>query len=316
MGCGSWSTSSWDSYRKTSNLRSASVYGAHDSIYSSSTMKDELNPKNITMRESRDSVDHPKSTPIIIACDVTGSMSPVLNSVIQNLGTLNEELGKRHPVTDPQICFMGVGDCAAGDKAPLQVTQFESDIRQAEALRKIWLEQRGGGNNSESYTLPWYFAANKISADAIEKRGEKGFLFTIGDECCPANLTAEQIERVIGDKIEEDLTAEELLTVVSRNWNVFHLIIEEGNYYSNRYFKDITRAEKCNKSWELLGQNVIHVDDHTKLAEIIVSVMDVMAGNNASDVAGSWADASTCKSVSKAVNGLVSDIKNDVIEFA
>lgn len=35
---------------------------------------------------------------------------------------------------------MGIGDCAANDRAPLQVTQFESDIRQAEALQKIWLE--------------------------------------------------------------------------------------------------------------------------------------------------------------------------------
>lgn len=314
MGSGSWDSRSWDSYRARNVRSDSATTGGRSSVYSATSMKADYDPKNITVRECRDSADHPASTPLIIACDVTGSMSPVLRSVIENLGTLNSEIISRD-AGDFSVCFMGVGDVDS-DRAPLQVSQFESDIRQADALRGIWLEQRGGANQHESYILPWYFAIEKVSADAIEKRGKKGFLFTMGDECCPPNLTAEQVEKVFGYRPQEDMTKEELLTAVSRDWEVFHLIIEEGNYYSNRYRIDDKRRERCEASWDFMGQNVLHVSDHTKLAEIIVSTIQIVNGENADDVAASW-DGSTSVVVSHAVNGLVNAKagSNGVIEF-
>ena len=303
MGVGSWDSHAWDSYR-TRNVRSDSATtGGRNSVYSGTSMKADYDPKNITVRECRDSTDHPASTPLIIACDVTGSMSPVLRSVIENLGTLNLEIINRN-AGDFAVCYMGVGD-ADFDRAPLQVSQFESDIRQADALRGIWLEQRGGSNSCESYILPWYFAIEKVSADSIEKRGKKGFLFTMGDECCPANLTPTQIKKVFGYEVQEGYTKEEIYSVVCRDWNVFHLIIEEGNYYSNRYHIDDKRREKCEASWDFMGQNVLHVSDHTKLAEIIVSTIQVVNGEDASTVADSW-DGSTSVVVKHALGNLTS----------
>ena len=63
-------------------------------------------------------------------------------------------------VPDPQLLFAAVGD-ADVDDAPLQVTQFESDIRIAEQLLDLWLEG-GGGDLPEDYELVWYFAANVL----------------------------------------------------------------------------------------------------------------------------------------------------------
>ena len=315
MGYGSWGATDWAKYSTVHRLDRRETTG-RDSLYSSSGFLDELNPKVFGYRESRDSTDNPYSTPIIIAYDVTGSMSPVLRSVVQNLGTLNNELNRRNPVKNPQVCFMGVGDVAAGDRAPLQVTQFESDIRQADALRKIWLEQRGGSNESESYILPWYFAANKVKADAIEKRGEKGFLFTMGDECCPDKLTKGQIETVFGDSVQDEYyTKEELLTAVSNDWEVFHLVLEEGNYYSDRYHRNSNRGENVRKSFEFMGQNVIYVSDHTKLAEIIVSTIQIVSGANTDTVINSW-DGSTSLVVGHAVKGLTNmHSSGGIIEF-
>ena len=65
---------------------------------------------------------------------------------------------------------MGIGDLAY-DYAPIQASQFESDIRIAEQLDKIYFEGGGGGNNFESYTAAWYFGVHNCKLDCWN-RGE------------------------------------------------------------------------------------------------------------------------------------------------
>lgn len=300
MGMGCSSSADWASY--ASSTKTKSTVGTHG-VFSETTMKDEFNPKNITVRESMDSSDHPNSTPIILGLDVTGSMSKVLRSMFDNIGLFVENIYSRNIVPDPQICCMGIGDVKYDD-CPLQVTQFESDIRIAEQMRGIYLEQGGGGNDTESYTLAWYFANNHVYSDAIEKRNKKGYIFTMGDECCPARLTKEDIKKVFGYDIQEtDIPTGELLKEVSKNWNVYHLVITEGNFYSGRY-RDHDGPRKISETWgEYLGQNVIYVTDMTKLSEIIISVLQVDNGASIEDVTNSW-DGSTKIAVSNAISGL------------
>lgn len=305
MGYGTFTSQDWAIYSaKNINNKTSVSGGGSSSLYQSTSMHDDMNPKNITIRESRDSVCNPNSTPIIIALDVTGSMSPVLRSVVKNLDTLMQEIYSRKPITDPQICFMAVGD-ADYDNAPLQVSQFESDIRIAQCLQRVYFEEGGGGNDQESYTLPWYFAANYVSADAIEKRHKKGILITMGDEPCPEKLTKKQIKKVFGTSIEENsITSEQLLNSVSRDWDVFHLIIEQGNYYSNRY--RVHPKEKVDESFgALLGERAIHVSDYNKIAEIVVSILEALSGKDIDAICDSW-DGSTSIVVRNAIGGMTS----------
>ena len=317
MGYVDYSAADLKSYAEAHITGRTSVSGTNG-LFSATKMADDMNPKNIVIRESRDSENHPNSTPIIIALDVTGSMGPVLRSVVENLNTLMTEIYERKPVSDPQICFMAVGDAACGDKAPLQVSQFESDIRIAECLQKIYFEKRGGSNESESYTLPWYFALNYVSADAIEKHHRKGILFTMGDETLPSVLTANEIKKVFGSSMQEgDIPTEQLLNAVSRDWEVFHLVIEQGNFYSGRYI-DHNGPQRIEETWgAMLGQNVIYVDDYNKIAEIIVSVLEAMAGKSIDAICDSW-DGSTAISVRKAIGGLTTtdvDDSGEIIDF-
>ena len=180
MGSDRWEPKDWKSY-STDRL----VGKTTESIYSSRSIDTDLDPINIKIRESCDSNLNPKSTALIVAEDVTGSMSRVLDATIRGLGTLVTEIYDRKPISDPHMMFMGVGDVEAGDRAPLQVTQFEADIRIAEQLQKLYLEQGGGGNTYESYSLAWYFAATRTAIDCFTKRGKKGYLFTVGMSVLP-----------------------------------------------------------------------------------------------------------------------------------
>lgn len=291
MGSSRWNPDDWMSYSSSTKTKK------REEIFSSRNMDKDLNPLHIKIRESRDSDINPTSNAIIVALDVTGSMGVNADQLARKgLGIMVEEIIKRQPVSDPHIMCMGVGD-AYYDTAPLQVTQFEADITIAKQLEKIWLEKGGGGNDFESYNLPWYFAALHTSIDCFEKRNKKGYLFTIGDEEAPKDLLASQIQKIFGKQEKNDYTSEQLLNMVSKMYNVYHIVVENGNHA--KYHMDEVMS-----SWtELLGQKVLKLANNDHLAEVIVSAIEINEGRNAHDVVKSWS-GDTSITVQHAVNQL------------
>ncbi len=294
MGYSRYDPADWDT------LSSATKTMRADDIFTARTLKDPVDPKKIEFREARDSTANPNSTPIIIALDVTGSMGVIPEYMIkEGFGTLVGEIIKRAPVSDPQIMFMGVGD-ANCDRAPLQVTQFEPDIKAAEQLKDIWIEHGGGGNRFESYELPWYFAAMKTRLDCVDKGRRKGLLFTIGDEEAPPGLTVAQLKKYLGDDVAQDMSSRDILAKVEQMYDVFHVIVEQGSHCR------AARSAVFNSWNELLGQGrVLPLADYTKLSEVLVSAIEVHEGRNAPTVAASWSSTGTSLVVAKAVKGIV-----------
>lgn len=276
MGSGTFDAKAYRSFSATTRGKTT------DDIYTSRAINKNLDPKGVKIRESRDSADNPNSTPIIVALDVTGSMGILADVIARSgLGTLFTEILDRKPITDPHIMFMAIGD-ANYDRAPLQVSQFEADNRIVEQLTQIFLEHGGGGNNFESYNLPWYFAAGHTEHDSIIKRGKRGYLFTVGDEEAPNALTKDQIKTFIGDDLEREMTTDEMLADAQRKYDVFHIVIEEGSHARNH-------MGRVMDSWTaLLGQHVIKLADHKKLAETIVSTLEVVEGRDAKEVAAKF----------------------------
>lgn len=289
MGGGTFTSKDWGSY--SASTRSAS----REQNFSRRQIHPTFDPRGITNRESRDSAEHPESTAIILGLDVTGSMGMIAEHIAKNsLGTLMLGIYENQPVHDPQIMVMGIGDVAC-DRAPLQASQFESDIRIGQQLLDLWLEGNGGGNDSESYSLPWYFALNHTSIDCFEKRGKKGYLFTFGDEMVPGTLTPSQINRVFGYSAQTSFTPQELYTSASERYDVFHIVVEQGNYCR-------TNMEKVKKDWRnLMGYHAVLLDNYQYLSEVILSVIRVNEGEDAEDVANSWQDVGIRKTVRHAL---------------
>lgn len=280
MGGGTFDSHAYRAYTETT------VGKTTEEVYSSRSMHKDLDPKGVKIRESRDSVDNPNSTPLIVGIDVTGSMGMIADTLARrSLGTLFTGILDRKPISDPHVMFMAIGD-ANHDRSPLQVSQFEADKRIIEQLTNIYLEGGGGGNSFESYNLPWYFAAFHTKHDSMEKRGKRGYLFTVGDEEAPHALTKAQIKQFIGDDMEADLSPLEMLQLAQRLYDVYHVVIEEGSHARSHRHAVVT-------SWnELLGQHVICLADHTKLSETIVSAIEVAEGRDAAESAKGWGSGS------------------------
>ena len=280
MGAGRWDSRSWADTR-SDYTRAAKPTVDH--IYTSRAIDPALDPKGITLRESRDSDANPNSTALIVGLDVTGSMSRVLDAMArEGLGTLVGEIYGRQPIADPHIMIMGIGDFEYDD-APLQVTQFEAENQPlVSQMESLYLERGGGGNSYESYAATWLFAATKTSIDCFEKRGKRGYLFTVGDEQPTPLLRAKHIEQFLGVSSDRDMDGADLLHQVQATYNVFHVLVEEGDHAS-RY------PEQTRSAWaDLVGQNLLPLSDHTKLAEVVVSAIQVAEGRDRDDVANSW----------------------------
>lgn len=279
MGSGTFDAAAYQSYAATTKGKTT------DEIYESRSMNKNLDPKGVKLRESRDGADNPNSTPVIIALDVTGSMGIIADNIARKgLGVLFNNILDRKPIDNPHVMFMAIGD-ANYDHAPLQVSQFEADNRIVEQLTQIWLEHGGGGNSFESYNLAWYFAAHHTEHDSLIKRAKRGYLFTIGDEQAPGDLTADQIEKFLGYRPQYSLKSADILRDSQRKYDVFHIVIEEGDYARSN-------KDKVLDSWrKILGQRVISLSDYNKVAETIVSTIQVAEGEDAKAVTASFGKA-------------------------
>lgn len=292
MGGGTFDPGKYRAYTSTT------VGKTTEEVYKARSIKPALDPKGVKVRESRDSVDNPQSTPIIVALDVTGSMGMLADTIARKgLGILFESILDRKPVTNPHLMFMAFGDVTC-DHAPLQVSQFEADNRIVEQLTEIYLEGNGGGNGHESYEFPWYFAAKHTVHDSLIKRGKRGYLFTVGDEPIGPGLKRSEIEKFLEDGAERDYSTSELLGEAQRMYDCYHIVIKEGDHARGNLSGVL-------KTWQpLLGQHVIQLDDHTKLAETIVTTIEVAEGRDAATSAAGWGVGA--RAVLEATKGLPS----------
>ncbi|MBQ6621842.1 MAG: VWA domain-containing protein [Mogibacterium sp.] len=274
MGYGRWTREDFSAYSKKMNRTvgsDGSLAGSHNNqeLFLSRKLDPMLDPKNVT-RECCDSEDHPETVPVILALDVTGSMGQAAVEVAKELNVIMTRLYDETP--DVQFMIMGIGDFAY-DACPLQVSQFEADIRIAEQLDKLYFEFGGGGNYFESYTAAWYFALHHTRLDAW-KRGRKGVLITMGDERLnphiPLRGRAASIESVTGDKLQGAVETKDLYREVRRKYHLYHLNVDHRSSYD---------ADGIRGSWrEYLDKDHYRSVKVKEIADEIVRIVKAEAG--------------------------------------
>jgi hypothetical protein len=273
MGGGSWTARSFVDYSvKTKcatldSLGNLSTSMSNQEMFKSRSVPAVLNPYNV-MRECRDSEEHPETIPVILALDCTGSMGETAVEVAKKLNVIMTKLYDK--VKDVEFMIMGIGDLYC-DKGPIQISQFESDIRIAEQLDKLWFEFGGGGNLSESYTAAWYMGSRHCNLDCW-KRGKKGIIITMGDERCNPYLPKNKLQILIGDTLEDGIETTTLYDEASQKFNIYHIQVNHGRNW------DIDGIEK---SWEFLGDNYREAN----MDDIADTIINIISNNDTQNIA-------------------------------
>lgn len=303
MGTTRWSD---DHYRDRARLRARTGEDAfeHDHAIrtgaSECTVHQRMNPHGVTVRESRDCDAHPQSHAVGVLFDVTGSMQSVPRILQANLPKLMGLLIRKNFLEHPQILIGAIGD-ATCDAAPLQVGQFESGIEIEEDLGKLYLEGGGGGHITESYELALYFMARHTAIDCYEKRRQRGYLFVIGDEIPYPKVKRREVAALIGDKLQCDIPIEELLGELKQKYDVYYVLPKMTHHWDN---------VAVHRRWvELLGQNVLRLEDPRAICELIASTIGIAEGNvDVDNLTEALRDAGTTAAAARAVYHALAEV--------
>jgi hypothetical protein len=266
---------------------------------------EKLDPKKqnalgVVTRESFDSDANPNSRGIGILFDVTGSMRDTPRVFVEKLGKLMRMMVAKGYVPDPHILFGAVGD-AYSDKAPLQVGQFEGGNEMDEVLSLIYLEGNGGGGVAcESYDLGMYFMATKADMHCWTKRGQKGYLFLVGDELPYPKTLKSHIKKVIGDDVQGDIPLEQVLQMVREKFEVFWLFPSKGTNHG-------TDQSVIQPLKQMFGQNFIDLGSPENICEMVAATIGACEGFDIDDVQRDLTevgvDVSTAQRVTSSLSG-------------
>lgn len=247
-----------DDFAYSADVRSGRAAGVHATL--------DTTKMTNGVRESRDSDDHPNSIPVVIFFDHTGSMGALPRLFQKNLANVMDVILAKAKIPDPQILVGAVGD-AYCDPHAFQAGQFESGNQFDEQLRNIVIDGGGGGQDMESYALCLYFAANHVVTDAWEKRGKRGYLFTIGDEKPHPSVTAAEAKKYFNVDTEHNEKVEDLIVKTREKWEHFHICPQTST----------GRHPDIQQRWrDLIGERLVILNDENLLSETIAALIFMM----------------------------------------
>ena len=207
MGSGSWTTASFVNYATTRGYDTDSrgvvtTNYSNQEMFKSKELDSSLNPKNV-VRECCDSKEHPNTVPVILALDVTGSMGQAAVEISKKLNNIMTKLYEQ--VEDIEFMVMGIGDLSY-DRFPIQASQFESDIRIAEQLEKVYFE-----------------------------------FITIGDErlnpYLPRTAYYCGLSNATGDSLQADVETKDLYTETAEKFDIYHINVNHRGGYDQEQIK-------------------------------------------------------------------------------
>ena len=175
-----------------------------------------------------------KSThPIVVATDVTGSMSEWPGIIFEKLPLLGKEVARYAP--KHEISFAAFGD-AYCDGYPLQVRDFASGETLDEHISALYPEGQGG-DDPESHDLVAYYYLNHCKID----EAVKPIFILITDVRSHTTLKASVIKKYVGDDAQSSLDSIAILKKLAEKFSVYVFLRGMGD---RKFWEDIYGVQR------------------------------------------------------------------------
>lgn len=199
-------------------------------------------------------------TPLIVVCDVTGSMGEWPGVIFSKLPYLDIE-GRSYLGDRMEISFAAVGDAPSGDTYPLQVREFTSGTDLTGQLKALIIEKKGGGDDCESYELAALYYARNV---AFPQATRKPIIIFIGDEGLHR-----WVDPTHAQKVHIDLGSASI-----RTEDVFRELTDKYSVYVVRKYYD-RGDERVHEQWTgLIGaDHVKRLDDPERVVDVIFGIL-------------------------------------------
>lgn len=251
---GPWRGYDFKSARKSYDRHVGRSYDDAKKVRKSKKSKDIWVPDLKTESES----------PLVIACDVTGSMGDWPATIFSKLPYLDLE-GQEYLGKTMEISFAAVGD-AYSDEYPLQVRPFTKGKQLENRLKELIIEGNGGGQIMESYDLCALYYARKVEMP----RAIKPIFIMIGDEGCYDFVDKDQAKEYADVSLEKRLSTKDVMKELQSRYSVY--LIRKP--YDTGYGDGMSSNDKkIYTQWEkMLGA------DHISVLPEAGRVVDVIFG--------------------------------------
>lgn len=210
-------------------------------------------------------------TPILIFCDVTGSMGAWPATIFSKLGYLDHEASFYFGEDSWRICFGAIGDCFS-DKYPLQIGTFIKGADMKEELKKLVIEGGGGGTAQESYDLGAAYAARNIDIP----KAVRPILIFIGDEGLYDCVYPDKAQLCKVD-IDQRIDTAAMFAELKAKWDVY--LIRKP--YATGYDNEMSPADKdIHKQWAaLLGEDhIAYLPEADRVVDVIFGIFAKATG--------------------------------------
>jgi hypothetical protein len=253
---GPWRGHSFTSARKDYDVH---VGRSYDDAVSAGKDPKSLVPSSLTTKSE---------SPLVIACDVTGSMGDWPATMFSKLPYLELE-GKEYLGKGMEISWAGIGD-AYCDNYPLQARPFTSGTDLKKELKELVIEGGGGGQMTESYDLgALYYARNVEMPNAIKPL----FIF-IGDEGIYDWVDKGQAKTWVGTNIEGRLSGINAMRELQARYSVYlvHKPYGSSGGSGDHMSSD---TQKVYRQWsDILGDDhIAYLPDPQRVVDVIFGIM-------------------------------------------
>lgn len=205
-------------------------------------------------------------SPLIIACDVTGSMGEWPGVIFSKLPYLEYE-GQEYLGDGMEISFAAIGD-ANSDKYANQIRPFAKGADLKASLEKLIIEGGGGGSSQESYDLTaLYYARHCECPEAIRKP----IMIFIGDEGLYPDVYPTLAEQWCRVETKKNIPLKQVFEELTEKFCVY-VIRKPYNCSLNSRSEADLRIEK---QWMgLLGEDhVVNLPGADRVVDVIFGIL-------------------------------------------